>query len=198
MSKLIALDNGHGLQTAGKRTPRWTDGTRCLLTKKDYMNEWTFNRGVVKRLKVELERNGFDVIEVSPTESDTSIRQRCKVANDAKANIFISVHANALSNVWNERVKGIETLTSGKGESLKLGAIVQKHMVADSGLVNRGLKDGSWLGVVKGTRMPSILVECGFMDNPSESKLLNSNEYRDVMAEAIAKGICEYYGVPYK
>ena len=198
MSKLIALDNGHGLNTPGKRTPRWTDGTTSIYTKKGYMHEWEFNRGVVKRLKVELERNGFRVLEVSPTEDDTPIRTRCKVANDAKADIFVSVHANALSHLWNERVKGIETLTSQKGESLRLGTILQKHMVADTGLVNRGLKDGKWLGVVKSTRMPAVLVEGGFMDNPSESKLLNSNEYRDVMAKALAKGICEYYGVVYK
>jgi N-acetylmuramoyl-L-alanine amidase len=198
MSKLIALDNGHGLNTAGKRTPKWTDGTKSTYTKKDFMHEWEFNRGVVKRLKVELERNGFEVLEVSPTEEDTSIRQRCRTANNAKADIFISVHANALGNRWNERVKGIETLTAGKGEGLRLGTILQKHMVNDTGLVNRGLKDGTWLGVVRLTKMPSVLVEGGFMDNPAEARLLNSSEYRDVFAKALAKGVCEYYGVKYK
>jgi N-acetylmuramoyl-L-alanine amidase len=198
MSKLIALDNGHGLNTPGKRTPFWTDGTLSTYTKKPFMHEWEFNRGVVKRLEIELERNGFRVLEVSPTEEDTSIRTRCRAANNANADLFVSVHANALSNTWNERVKGIETLTSGKGESLRLGTILQKHMVADTGLVNRGLKDGAWLGVVRLTKMPAVLVEGGFMDNPSESKLLNSNEYRDVFAKALAKGICEYYGVVYK
>jgi len=198
MSKLIALDNGHGLNTAGKRTPKWTVGTKSIYTKKDFMHEWEFNRGVVKRLKVELEKNGFRVLEVSPTEDDTPIRTRCKIANDAKADIFVSVHANALANTWNERVKGIETLTAGKGESLRLGTILQKHMVNDTGLVNRGMKDGAWLGVVRGTRMPSVLVEGGFMDNPSEARLLNSSEYRSVIAKSLAKGICEYYGLPYK
>jgi N-acetylmuramoyl-L-alanine amidase len=186
------------LNTAGKRTPRWTDGTTSIYTRKDFMHEWEFNRGVVKRLKVELERNGFRVLEVSPTEQDTPLMQRCKLANNAKADLFVSVHANALGNVWNERVKGVETLTSGKGESLRLGTILQKHMVNDTGLVNRGLKDGKWLAVIKYTKMPSTLVEGGFMDNPAESKLLNSNEYRDAFAKSLAKGICEYYGVVYK
>ena len=198
MSKLIALDNGHGLNTAGKRTPKWTDGTTSIYTKKSFMHEWEFNRGVVKRLKIELERNGFRVLEVSPTEQDTPLMQRCKLANNAKADLFVSVHANALGNLWNEQVKGVETLTSGKGESLRLGTIVQKHMVNDTGLVNRGLKDGKWLAVIKYTKMPSVLVEGGFMDNPAEARLLNSNEYRDVFAKSLAKGICEYYGVVYK
>ena len=198
MQKLIALDNGHGIKTPGKRTPRWTDGTVSIYTKRDYMHEWEFNRGVVKRLKIELERNGFKVLEVSPTEVDTSIVRRCRLANAHHADIFVSVHANALSSVWNEKVGGIETLTSGKGESLALGKILQKHMVWASGLKDRGLKDGSWLGVVKGTHMPAVLVECGFMDNPAEAKMLNMAEYRQQMAVALCKGICEYYNVVYK
>ena len=198
MAKLIALDNGHGIKTPGKRTPIWTDGTKSLYTKRDYMHEWEFNRGVVKRLKIELERNGFKVLEVSPTEVDTSIVRRCRIANAVHADIFVSVHANALSSVWNDKVGGIETLTSGRGESLNLGKILQKHMVWASGLRDRGLKDGSWLGVVKGTHMPAVLVECGFMDNPAEAKMLNMAEYRQQMAVALCKGICEYYNVVYK
>ena len=198
MVKLIALDNGHGIKTPGKRTPKWTDGTVSIYTKRDYMHEWEFNRGVVKRLKPLLERNGFKVLEVSPTEVDTSIVRRCRLANAHHADIFVSVHANALSSVWNEKVGGIETLTSGRGESLNLGKILQKHMVWASGLKDRGLKDGSWLGVVKGTHMPAVLVECGFMDNPAEAKMLNMAEYRQQMAVALCKGICEYYNVVYK
>ena len=195
--RLIALDNGHGLNTAGKRTPKWTDGTVSLYTKKDFMHEWEFNRGVVKRLKILLEANGFDVLEVSPTEEDTHLMTRCKRANDAKADIFVSVHANALGNVWNERVKGIETLTSGRGEGLRLGKILQKHMIWASNLTDRGMKDGSWLAVVRFTKMPAALVECGFMDNPAEAKMLNMLEYRQQMAEALACGICEYFNVKF-
>ena len=198
MSKLIALDNGHGLNTPGKRTPIWTDGTKSTYTKKDFMHEWEFNRGVVKRLKTELERNGFRVLEVSPTEEDTSLSKRCRIANAAKADLFISVHANALGNRWNERVNGIETLTALSGEGLKAGRIIQKHMVEASGLRDRGMKDGSWLGVVRMTRMPAVLVECGFMDNPTEAKMLNMAEYRSIMAKAICRGICDYYNVDYK
>jgi N-acetylmuramoyl-L-alanine amidase len=198
LSKIIALDNGHGLNTAGKRTPKWTDGTKSLYTKKDFMHEWEFNRGVVKRLKDELKRCGFRVVEVSPGEEDITITKRCKLANAAKADLFVSVHANALGNVWNERVGGIETLTAKAGEGLKAGKLIQKHMVEASGLRDRGMKDGSWLGVVKMTRMPAVLVECGFMDNPAEAKMLNMAEYRSIMAKAIARGICDYFKVEYK
>jgi N-acetylmuramoyl-L-alanine amidase len=193
----VALDNGHGLKTPGKRTPVFTDGTRSTYTKKNFMHEWEFNRGVVKRMVPLLEKNGFDALEVSPVESDTKINDRCKLANNSNADIFISIHANALGSTWNENVKGIETLVGGS-ESKKLGSILQKHMVKSSGLNDRGLKDGKWLGVVKGTKMPAVLVECGFMDNPTEARLLLSSEYRDLMAVSLVKGICEYFGVAYK
>jgi N-acetylmuramoyl-L-alanine amidase len=198
MSKIIALDNGHGLNTPGKRTPIWTDGTVSLYTKKNFMHEWEFNRGVVKRLKTRLENNGFKVIEVSPVEEDTSITKRTRIANAAGADLFVSVHANAAAGTWNERVNGIETLTRQSGEGLKAGRLIQKYMVKESGLRDRGMKDGGWLGVVRLTKMPCVLVECGFMDNPAEAKLLNSLDYRDKMAVAIAKGICEHYGITYK
>ena len=162
------------------------------------MHEWEFNRGVVKRLKPLLEANGFDVLEVSPTDVDTGLMKRVKLANNAKADIFVSVHANALGNVWNERVNGIETLTMQGGAGLKLGQILQKHLVWATGLRDRGMKDGSWLAVVKYTKMPAALVECGFMDNPAEAKMLNMAEYRMICARALAQGICEYYGVIYK
>jgi N-acetylmuramoyl-L-alanine amidase len=46
--------------------------------------------------------------------------------------------------------------------------------------------------------MPAALVECGFMDNPAEAKMLNMAEYRMICAKALARGICEYYGVAFK
>jgi N-acetylmuramoyl-L-alanine amidase len=66
-------------------------------------------------------------------------------------------------------------------------------LVWATGLRDRGLKDGSWLAVVKYTRMPAALVECGFMDNPAEAKMLNMSEYRQLCAKAIADGIIEYF-----
>jgi N-acetylmuramoyl-L-alanine amidase len=185
---LIALDNGHGANTPGKRTPKFEDGT--------FMHEWEFNRRVVQILAVELQRCGFSVLEVSPTDEDTDLMVRTARANTAKADLFLSVHANALTGSWGN-ARGIETLTAGVGESVRVGAILQRHLVADTGLYDRGLKDGTWLGVVKYTRMPAVLVECGFMDNLNEARLLVTEEYRRVCAVALAKGVCEAYSVQY-
>lgn len=204
MGKLIALDNGHGLNTPGKRTPTMP-GYKSPVTGESFMHEWEFNRRVVELLKVELIRCGFRVVEVSPTSADTPLADRTAAAKNAHADAFISIHANALdgdydgNGVDGKDPRGIETLTWGSGESLRLGTLLQKSLVKATGLSDRGMKDGSWLGVLKGVNgaMPGALVEGGFMDNIVEAKLLVTEEYRKKCAAALAKGVCEYFGSEY-
>lgn len=68
MSELIALCDGHGMETAGKRTPMFSDGT--------FMRENEFNRAVVALLDVHLKRCGFRTLIVAPTDIDTPLRTR--------------------------------------------------------------------------------------------------------------------------
>jgi len=195
----VGTDNGHGLWTAGKRTPEFKDGTVSSYTGEPFMHEWEFNRAVVMYLVKELSRCGITPVELSPTEEDTSINSRCLNAYNAKVDLLLSVHANALTGTWNS-ANGIETLTSGVGESLRIGKIVQAELVKATGLRDRGMKDGSWLGLVKSTytkNIPVVLVECGFMDNDKEARLLLSDNYRRLCASAIAKGICISFNKPY-
>lgn len=212
---LIALDNGHGLETAGKRTPGFTDGTKSPYTGKSFMHEWEVNRRVVQLLKVELERCGFDVIEISPSEDDMPINDRYKKANAAGADYFLSVHANALYDYWNS-ANGIEVLAKQTessytsverarlAESYRIGRILQTKLVAATGLKDRcaGLPnkilERDNIGVLNWTKMPANLVELGFMDNPKEAKLLLSEDYRKLCAVAIAKSLCEAFKVTYK
>lgn len=198
MSRLIAIDDGHGMLTAGKRTPIFPDGTRSPETGKNFMHENEFNRAVKRYLKVELERCGFRTILVAPTDADTPLSTRVAVANNAKADLYISIHANANTSQWGSW-GGTETYTYGlSGESYRIGRIIHKHLMKGTPLRDRGVKDGSWLYVIKNTRMPAVLVECAFMDNLAEAKLLLSDAFRRECAREIAMGICEAYGVAYK
>lgn len=202
MSKLIALDNGHGIATAGKRTPIFTDGTVSPLTGKNFMHEWEFNRRVVQLMKPMLESSGFRVLEVSPTDYDVPINERYKIANNAKADYFLSVHANAMTGVWNS-ANGVETLVKlgGSSESYRMGKIIHRHLVEATGLkdrcanLNNKLLERTDIGVLSWTQMPACLVECGFMDNIVEAKLLLSEDYRLKCAIALVKGVCESFGV---
>lgn len=187
----IAIDNGHGNNTSGKRTPLFQDGT--------FMKEWEFNSAVAKELKTILEHNGFDCLFVSPEATDTSLQTRVKRANDWKADLYISIHANAFGNDWNS-ANGIETFiyNNSDAKTTKLGTAVQKRLVQETNLTNRGLKVNSSLYVLNSTKMPACLVECGFMTNLKEANLLRSQDYRVKCAVGIAKGICDYAGIKYK
>lgn len=208
---VIGLDNGHGLNTPGKRTPEFPDGTKSSYTGKNFMHEWEFNRRVVQLLKPMLERCGFRVFEISPTDEDTSINDRWKRANDLHVNYFLSVHANALDGDYDgngsdgKDPQGIETLVAkgGSAESFRIGRILQKHLVDATGLADRckdmpnKLYERDNVGVLVHTNMPAGLIECGFMDNIREAKLLLSEDYRKLIAITACKALCEAFNMEY-
>jgi N-acetylmuramoyl-L-alanine amidase len=188
MSYLIALDDGHGMTTPGKRTPTFPDG--------GIMKENEFNRRVVDLLYVELKRCGFSILLVAPTDEDTSLGTRVKRANDAKADFYLSVHANAAGGTWGN-AGGIETYAGTSVASKRAARILHRHLIQGTNLKDRGVKDGSWLYMAKHTKMPTVLVECGFMDNRQEAELLRTEAYRQECAVELARGVCEYFSVPY-
>lgn len=184
----IALDDGHGMQTPGKRTPKFENG--------DFMHENEFNRDVVAKLDMILKRCGFETILTAPTDKDHTLSERVKTANNNKANIFISVHANAATGKW-QNGKGIETYYfTRSSKSQNLAEIVHSNLIKGTKQVNRGVKTANFY-VLRNTNMPAILIEAGFMDNREEAKLLLSDSFRQECAEEIAKGTCEYFGVEY-
>jgi len=186
---LIALDDGHGMETPGKRTPVFPDGT--------VMKENEFNKAVVNYLKAELERCGFRTLLVAPEDTDTPLSTRCNRANTAGAHLYVSVHANANTGQWGDW-GGIETYTWNKGDSLRIGKLIHQELLKGTQLTDRGVKDGTWLYVLKNTKMPAVLVECGFMDSRKDADYLRKESYRKECAVEIAKGICKGFGVPYK
>jgi N-acetylmuramoyl-L-alanine amidase len=192
----IILDDGHGMNTAGKRTPIFPSPIKSETG--NFMHENEFNRAVVKYLGEHLVRNGFKVINIAPTDEDTSLTTRVRNANNANGGLYISVHANAMTGEWGN-AKGIETYAFTDDATSKLiGGVIHKHLKKGTPQVDRGLKDGDWLYVVKNTKMPAVLVECGFMDNLEEAKLLLSDAFRRENAQEIAMGICELYGRTFK
>ncbi|NLZ53249.1 MAG: N-acetylmuramoyl-L-alanine amidase [Thermoanaerobacteraceae bacterium] len=184
----VAIDNGHGLNTAGKRTPPLSDGR--------VIREWEFNYPTAKKLKQVLERCGLETIMVSDTQEDTPLAIRTSRANNANADIFVSIHYNAFKGEWGTH-GGVETHyypSSTKGK--KLAELVQAELAKATGLRNRGIWASNFY-VLRKTKMPAILCECGFMDNLEEAKLMLDENYQWTVAEAIGRGICAYLGVKY-
>lgn len=190
VDKLIALSDGHGDNgvTAGKRTPKFSDGT--------FMYENAFNKAVVKYLDEHLRRNGFRTLLVAPTDADTPLADRTNLANAKGADLYVSVHANASAGTWGNW-GGTETYVWPSGESKRIGSIIHKHLMGGTALRDRGVKDGSHLWEIRKPTMPAVLVEAAFMDNQTEAKLLMSDAFRRECALEIAKGICEAYNVKF-
>lgn len=134
---------------------------------------------------------------ISDTESDTPLATRTKKANNAKADVWISFHANANTAQWGSW-GGIETFAYKAGtSSARLGKLVNDRLVKASGLRDRGVKYNN-LHETRETSMDAILIEAGFMDNREECELLKSDSYRRLVAKETCKALCEWWGVPYK
>jgi len=187
MSKKVGLDDGHGLETAGKMTP---DGYR----------ENEFNHFTKVYLMEALQRCGIIPIDCSPSRTDNSLQNRCDICNQNNCDIFVSIHYNAMGNVWRDDVGGIETYhwsgNSVNSSGGKLATLVHNELIKGTNLKNRGVKSADFY-VLRNTNPPAILVECGFMDNLYEASLMKSDSYRKECSEEICKGICNYFNIPY-
>lgn len=193
-NKLIALDDGHGKGTAGKRTPFIPELGRQI-------RENEFNREVVKFLDAHLKRNGFRTLLTAPTDADTPLATRVNTANNAKADLLISVHFNAMDGIFHGNSKDASGFSahvhSKQYESGKFGAIALKHLANGTAQKNRGLVQQN-LYMTRESRMPAVLLELGFMDYKREAMLMIDVDFQKECAQEIAMAVCEYYGVQYK
>jgi len=150
---------------------------------------------------MELQRNGFFVLMVAPEQTDTPLQTRVRRANEGGSDAYISIHANAYGTGWND-ANGIESWiyekVAGGSKTEQFATAVHKELILATGLNNRGFKRSADLYVLRNTKMHAVLVECGFMTNMEEAKLLRNDTYRKRCAEAICRGVCKFYGKKYK
>ena len=188
----IALDDGHGMDTAGKRTPPIPELNNRVIRENE------FNRAVVGYLDTELKRCGFDTVLVAPTDADTPLSTRVNTANKAKADVYVSIHYNAYDGVFNSKDpsgQSIHIYPGSKG-GRKLAESIHKYLVQGTKQNDRGIKESNFY-VLRKTKMPAILSENGFMDNKAEALLMIDKDFQREVATEHAKGICDYFGVKY-
>ena len=122
------------------------------------------------------------------TTNTTSLRQRVADANAWGADYFISLHTNASSN---PQATGSEAFAfSEPSAAFSLGRDILEGLNRTTGLRNRGMKVRTNLYVLRKTAMPAVLVELGFITNPSDAALMNSRP--DLFARGIYDGIVQY------
>lgn len=215
MSKkyLVAIDAGHGMHTEGKQSVPmsknlYIDG-ELVRAKGKIIKENEWNRGVSEYLSAALKRCGIDTMFTADMtgKTDIALSTRASKANKAKADILISNHYNAIGSCakWQTRVKGLLVMhtKNSSSNSIKLGKLAVKHLKKDIdyeysyGLMRDVDMSGFTLAILRQTTMPAILIEYGFMDYEKEAKLMLDKKHQEKCAEAVAKAVCEYFGVTY-
>lgn len=157
-------------------------------------HEAVYALDIANRLGAALERQGVSIRYTRADDTHVSIGARYKAANAWSADAFVSVHLNSAQPA----ASGVETLVYREtGRAAHLAALVQEQVVDATRAKNRGVKARPDLGVLRGTDMPAILVETGFISNAGECEKLASAGYRQVVAEAIARGVCAWAGISY-
>lgn len=190
----VIIDAGHGINTPGKRSPLWPDGTQLF--------EWEFNRDIANRVKRNLAMRDIESMLLVPAIEDMSLKERCKHVNDYYSSnylygwdtILISIHANAGGGT------GWECFTSpGETRSDKMAAVfyeVAKKCFAPSTKIRTDYSDGDpdkedQFYILKHTKCPAVLTENFFMDNKEDCALLMNDLFREQIARMHAEAIQE-------
>ena len=138
-----------------------------------------------------LERQGAQVRMTRTSERFVSLQGRANLANRADADVFVSIHANAVGG-GRTSVNGVETFHyPGSSAGRRLAQDIQSSILQDFNMRNRGVKDARFY-VLKHTDMPAALVEVGFVTGREDAARLRNPAFRREMAEAIARGILNY------
>lgn len=139
-----------------------------------------------------LEQAGARVVYTRDSDVYVSIFERPAIATEAKADMFVSIHAN--SHIKRGTARGTETLYRANDPASELLArAVQEELVQAITLVNRRIWGRDDLAVFNQTRMPAIMVEVGFLDHPDEEILLLAPGFQRVAAQGIYNGIRRFY-----
>ena len=167
----VVIDAGHGGYDRGG-----VPGQR--ITEKDKTLD------VAQRLRRILQTNGYRVVMTRDQDVFVPLGTRVAIANSYRNATFVSIHFNCSTRAG---ANGIETYYY-RADSAGLAASIHRNVVAGAPTENRGIRRRGFF-VLRRTAVPSVLVECGFLTNPTEGGLAQTASYRQKLAEQIARGI---------
>ena len=199
-NRVIVIDPGHG---------GINGGTICVLdgrAEKEFTLDWA------RRIGHRLATNGWTVFLTRTNDADIALSNRVAFAEGHHASLFISLHFN--SSAPDRKQAGLETycltptgmpstLTRGFSDlwtdhfpnntfdeaNLKLALQLQSALLHATGEEDRGVRRARFMGVLQGQRRPAILIEGGYLSNPHEAAKIESAEFREKLAEAVATAL---------
>jgi N-acetylmuramoyl-L-alanine amidase len=145
---------------------------------------------ISKRVEALLEQQGVQTVMARSQDVNVELEPRVALANRLNSTVFVSIHANAI-NLSRQDINGLETYYYSTGYNL--ARTIHQSVLQATGIPDRGVRSARFY-VIRNTRMPSVLVEVGFVTGRDDAKRLRDLEYRQKMASAIARGILRYLG----
>ena len=170
-STTVVIDAGHGGYDRGG-----IPGQRVA--------EKEMTLDVAQRLKKVLAASGYRVVMTRDSDVFVPLGTRVAIANSYANAIFVSVHFNSATR---SGASGIETYFYDR-ESLPLASAIHYYVAGGAASSNRNVRRRGYF-VLRKNRNTAVLVECGFLTNPSEAALAQSTSYRQKLAEEIAAGV---------
>lgn len=138
--------------------------------------------------KVVMTRTEDRAVATETSSLREELQARVDIAERHNGDIFVSIHSNSNTN---QNVHGAMTFYGGQA-SRDLAETIQKNLVYRTKANDKGIQTAGFY-VIRNTSMPSVLVEMGFVSNPTEAKLLSDPSYRQKLANGIYEGIEEYF-----
>lgn len=185
MSKTIVIDAGHG---------GWDPGKKGTVGE----NEKIINLQIAQKLAVYLEQGGAVVYMTRNTDEAlgkkkrADMKERETITNESEGDILISIHQNSFPT---GSIKGAQVFYHKQSEEgQRLAKTIQTSLITFVDPENtRDIKANNDYYILRTTKIPAALVECGFLSNGGEEQLLNEEMYQEKVAWAIYMGIMEYF-----
>jgi len=183
--KIVCLDPGHGPDTVNGSP----DGT---------YKEREFAWDMGQRVKALLEAQGVSVVVTRREDNKPSLTERARVSNSAGADCLVSLHSNAEGGAGWGSARGLMVYTSAGPTNAPRNVLARDIIdrMQEAGVLVRStpvVHDMSLTVLVKADA-PAVLIEYGFHTSREDAALLKDGAYRDKLAEATARGICDWLG----
>lgn len=170
---VVVIDPGHGGKDPGATS---------------YLGNYekNINLAIARKLAAILQKRGVQVVMTRQGDTFVELNDRADIANNAGADMFVAIHGDSMED-RTHRGFSVYISRSASEASRRLGRSIE-NALSRTGIPSKGLRTADYRVLVR-TRCPAVLVECGYLSNPTEAALLMDGAHQDRIAAAIADGI---------
>ncbi len=199
-NRVIVLDPGHGGRDSGTRNVFGPDHEKV------YTLDWA------RRLENILTAGGWTVILTRTNDSEITLADRVAIAEKAHADVFLSLHFNAgdrhhemngletycltpvglpsnLRRDFDDNPREVHPNNAHDQSNFLLASRLHRGLLKVTGATDRGVRRARFMTVLRGQNRPAVLIEGGYLSNPSESRRIATPSYRQLLAEAVAQAL---------